>query len=190
MKTYLSNKSAVVSLQKKQEGDKKMKKLTHYLLAGFGLVFFVGVISLSSLQIGYSKTINPLVSDGIDLTTMEPFQQSVIVTLNPGQSGVNVSIEVPSGKLFVIEQVSASGSAPSDQRIDLSLLTHIAPDLTNRTHYLLSDRQIVTGITYYKTSQTVKIYADTPNVYARVSRSASPDTVTFRFTVSGYFVNK
>ena len=168
-----------------------MKKLQNYLLATIGFLFFVSVISLSFTQIGYgNKTVNQIASDGIDLTTMEPFQKSVVVTLNPGQSGVNVSIDVPEGKMFVIEQVSASGSAPSDQKIDLSLMTHIAPDLTNRTHYLLADRQTISATSHYKTSQMVKIYADTPYVYARVTRSISPDTVTFRFTMSGYFVNK
>ena len=168
-----------------------MKNLKHYLIAGLGLLFLVTVASLSLARIGYGgNPVKPVASGGVDLTTMEPFQQSIVVTLNAGQSGVNGSIDVPAGKLFVIEQVSASGSAPSDQRIDFSLMTHIAPDLTNRSHYLLSDKQTGSGVSYYKTSQTVKIYADTPYVYARISRSAAPDTVTFRFTVSGYFVNK
>ena len=128
--------------------------------------------------------------DGIDLTVMEPFQQAVTVTLAAGESGKNVGIDVPVGKLFVVEQVSASGSAPSDQRIDLLLMSHISPDLANRSHYLQADRQISGGIAYYKTSQIVKIYADTPSLIARVARSTSPDSVTFRFTVSGYFINK
>ena len=173
------------------KGDIEMKKLQHYSLATIGFLFFGAVISLSFTQIGYGNNATRLLaSDGIDLTMMEPFQKSVVVTLNPGQSGVNVSIDVPEGKLFVIEQVSATGSAPSDQKIDLSLMTHIAPDVTSRTHYLLADRQIISGTSHYKTSQMVKIYADTPYVYTRVTRSISPDTVTFRFTVSGYFVNK
>jgi len=168
-----------------------MKKLQCYLFKGTGLLFIVAAMSLSFAQTAFAKSpANSKISDGIDLTMMEPFQKAVVVTMNAGQSGVNVSIDIPPGKLFVIEQVSAYGSAPSDQKIDFSLMTHIAPDLTYRSHYLLADRQIISGVAHYKCSQMVKIYADTPNVYARVTRSEAPDTVTFRFTVSGYFVNK
>lgn len=166
-----------------------MRKLRHRLLATFGLLLFVGAITLSSAAISYGgSSINS--PNPVDLTTMEPYQESVIVTLNSGESGKNVSIDVPGGKLFVVEQISAYGSAPSDQRIDLSVMTHIAPDMTYRSHYLLADRQTINGTSHYKSSQTVKIYGDAPNIYARVARSAAPDSITFRFTVSGYFVNK
>jgi hypothetical protein len=168
-----------------------MKELKRCLLAGIGFLFLVGVVAFSSSLSGFgAKTAQAKSVDGVDLTVMEPFQAAVTVTLSAGESGKNVTIDVPSGKLFVVEQISASGSAPSDQRIELALLSHVAPDNLYRSHYLLAERQTISGTSYYKTSQMVKIYGDTPNVYARVSRSAAPDTVTFRFTVSGYFVNK
>ena len=168
-----------------------MRKLKNYIASGIGLILFVTVIALF-VQTGHggNPAANPNPSGGIDLTTMEPFQQEVTVTLNAGQSGQNVPINVPSGKLFVIEQVSAYGSAPSDQRINFSLLTHIAPDLSSRSHRLLFDKITTSGTSYYTVSQMVKIYADTPSAYARVSRSPAIDSVTFYFTVSGYFVDK
>jgi hypothetical protein len=39
-------------------------------------------------------------------------------------------------------------------------------------------------------SQHLRVYADTPHAYARVTRVPATGTVTFRFVVSGYFVNK
>ena len=129
-------------------------------------------------------------SDGIDLAVQEPYQKSATVTLSTGESGENVSIDVPSGKLFVIETVTVSGSAPSDQRISLGLMTHIAPDLVSRQHYLTAERQTINGETYHRATHALKIYADTPYVYVRAERSSAPDTVTFRFMVSGYLVTK
>jgi hypothetical protein len=122
-------------------------------------------------------------------TNVEAFQQKSTVTLNPGQGGVNVGIDIPAGKRLVIEQVSAYGSAASDQRITFSLLTQVLPDTISLTHYLLSDKVTSGTKNYYTVSQTVKIYADI-DVVTRVSRSAAPDTATFFFTVSGYLVNQ
>jgi hypothetical protein len=167
-----------------------MKKLKHYLLATVGFLFFVGALTLVVTRDGHGGSSPARQSDGIDLTVMEPYQESVTATLIAGESGKNVGIAVPAGKLFVVEQVSAYGSAPSDQRINLSVSSHIAPDLSNRSHYLLAERQTVNGTTYYRSFQTVKIYGDTPSITARVERSIATDSVTFRFTVSGYFVNK
>lgn len=168
-----------------------MKKLKQYLLATAGLLFFVTVISLAFTRTGHGGNQPARQSDGIDLTVMEPYQASATVTLSSGEIARNVGVEVPQGKLFVIEQISAYGSAPSDQRISLSLSSHIAPDSSNRSHYLLAERQTVNGTTYQRSFQTTKIYADTPSINLRVERNAaSADSVTFRFTVSGYFVNK
>jgi hypothetical protein len=129
-------------------------------------------------------------TDGINLAVQEPYQKSATVTLSTGESAENLSIDVPSGKLFVIETVTAYGSAPSDQRVSLSLSTHVAPDNSYRSHYLTAERQTVNGETYYRATHALKLYADVPNFNVRVERNASPDSVTFRFTVSGYLVTK
>lgn len=123
-------------------------------------------------------------------TAVEAFQQETTVKLNPGQSGVNVFVDIPAGKRLVIEQVSAYGSAASDQRITFSLLTQVDPDNTYLTHYLLADKVTSGTKNYYTVSQTVKIYADANSFTTRVSRSTAPDTATFFFTVSGYLVNQ
>ena len=128
--------------------------------------------------------------DGIDLAVQEPYQKGATVTLSPGEAGENVSIDVPSGKLFVVETVTAYGSAPFDQRISLSLATHIAPDNTYRSHYLTSERHTVSGETYHRATHSLKVYGDTPSINVRVDRNTAPDTVTFRFMVSGYLVTK
>jgi hypothetical protein len=123
-------------------------------------------------------------------TAVEAFQQKATVKLVAGESGVNVGIDIPVGKRLVIEQVSAYGSTASDQRISFSLMTHVAPDNTYLNYYLLSQKETSGTRNYYTVSQTVKIYADVPNFYVRVSRSAAPDTATFFYTVSGYLINQ
>lgn len=167
-----------------------MKFVRHATITIAAVLLTAGLAVLLITNISRTASAGPVERDGIDLLTQQPFQKNVTVTLTAGQAGVNVGIDVPTGKLYVIEQVSLNGSAPSDQIIEFSLMSHIAPDYTNRSHYLSSERQISNSVAYYRATHPVRIYADTPYVYARVSRSASPDTVTFRFTVSGYLIDK
>lgn len=168
-----------------------MKNLRKDFAVSLSVVITALVISMSiaGTGLGISASAVPM-SDGIDLNAQTPYQASTTITLGAGESGENVGIDVPVGKLFVIEHVSAYGSAPSDQRIDLSIATHISPDNTNRSHYLTTDRTTGNNRTYYRASQPMKVYGDTPSITTRVARSSSPDSVTFRFTVSGYLIDK
>jgi len=169
-----------------------MNKLKTYLLSGYGVLLLAGVIALLLPQNGYANVAGDYAwANNIDSRAIEPFQKSVTVTMTAGVAGTNVWIpDVPSGKLLVIEQVSAYGVAPWDQEINFSLMTRVVPNYSYISHYLLSNRLTKNSLTSHTVSQTVKIYADAPGFYARVSRSSSPDTVTFFFNVSGYLIDK
>jgi len=149
----------------------------------------VGITGTPTVQVGNSGT-NPVLTRDVDRPTAQPFQQEVMVTVNDGESGQNGFITVPAGKLFVVEHVSALGSAPADQTIDnAGVLTRILPDLTQRQHYLNITKQESAGINFYRVSQQVKLYGN-GSVGVRFSRFPAVGTVTFRFTVSGYFVDQ
>ena len=150
----------------------------------------VGITGTPTVQLDDSAT-NPVFVRDVDRPTAQPFQYEAIVTLGEGDGGQNTSIPVPSGKLLVIEQVSAAAFASADQRISFSILTHVAPDNAMRPHYLQSTKEeIGSGTNLYTVSQQTRIYADTPGAAARITRAGTTGTVTARFTVSGYFVNK
>jgi hypothetical protein len=90
----------------------------------------------------------------------------------------------------VIEHVSVLGSAPADQTIDnVGVLTRILPDLTQRQHYLNFTKEESAGINFYRFSQQGKLYGN-GQWRVRFSRFPANGTVTFRFTVSGYFVDQ
>ena len=148
----------------------------------------VGITGTPTVQVGNSETTPVFVRD-VDRPTDQPFQQEVVVTVNDGEGGQNGFITVPAGKLFVVEQVSALGTAPADQTIEnVAVLTRIVPDLTQRQHYLNITKQESANINFYRVSQQVKHYGN-GSVGVRFSRFPAVGTVTFRFTVSGYFVN-
>lgn len=153
----------------------------------------VGIAGTPTVQLDDSAT-NPVFVRDVDRPTAQPFQYEVEVTLEEGFGGQNAVIPVPVGKLLVIENVSAWGTAPADQRIQqFAILTHVAPDNVYRPHYLQFTKQdngYGTANEYTVSSQQLRLYADTPNAYARVTRVPADGTVTFRFVVSGYFVNK
>jgi hypothetical protein len=153
----------------------------------------VGITGTPTVEVG-NNSANPVLVRDVDRPTAQPFQYEATVTLEEGQSGQNTAILVPAGKLLVIENVSVWGTAPSDQRIQqFAILTHVAPDNVYRSHYLQFTKQdngYGTANEYTVSSQQLRLYADTPNAYARVSRASSTGTATFRFVVSGYFVNK
>jgi hypothetical protein len=134
---------------------------------------------------------NPLSIRDVDRPTAQPFQYEVDLTVGPGFGGQNAFVPVPAGKLLVIEHVSAFGYTPNDQEIDtFAILTHVAPDNTYRFHYLDFEKRSVGTQSTYTVSESLRLYADTPGATVRASRLGSTGSVTFKYTVSGYLVDK
>jgi len=149
----------------------------------------VGITGTPTVQVGNSESSPVLVRD-VDRPTSQPFQAEVQVTLGDGQGGQNGFISVPTGKLFVIEQVSAQGTTPAGQRARFSILTHVAPDLVSRTHLLQTSKENEGSNDFFMASQQVRIYADAPGPLLRATRDFTTGTASFTFVVSGYFVDK
>ena len=151
----------------------------------------VGIAGTPTVEVGNAAG-NPVLTRDVDRPTAQPFQYEAVLTIEDGIQGGNAAIPVPSGKLLVIENVSAFGTAPAEQRIQtFSINTHVAPDNVLRSHYLQFTKQDTGFNSYeYTVSQMIRIYADTPSASAYVFRATSSGTATFRFIISGYFVNK
>ncbi|CAN5262502.1 hypothetical protein BH20ACI2_BH20ACI2_25160 [soil metagenome] len=154
----------------------------------------VSIANSPTVTVGNSGS-NPVIIRDADRPTAQPFQYEIDVTLDPGFGGQNANIPIPVGKLAVIENVSVWGTAPSNQRIQqIGIMTHVAPDNVYRFHKLnFTKEDGGFSSKEYTASQMVRIYADTPGLYARVTRVApvgDDPAVTFTFVVSGYFVNK
>ena len=151
----------------------------------------VGIAGTPTVEVG-NEAGNPVLTRDVDRPTAQPFQFEAVVTIEDGFQGGNAGIPVPSGKLLVIENVSAFGLAPASQRIQsFSINTHVAPDNVLRSHYLQFTKQDTGFSSYeYTVSQMTRVYADTPSASAYVFRATSSGTATFRFVVSGYFVDK
>jgi hypothetical protein len=147
----------------------------------------VGIVGMPVVKIG-SDPENPIYVRDVD-GAKQPFQTEVEVTLEPGAGGQNAGIPIPVGKLMVIEQISASAFAPAGQKLLFSMLTHVAPDLTLRRNFLQTTHDTFGG-NFFMTSQSVRIYADTPSAAVRVDRDLTTNTVTATFVVSGYFIDK
>ncbi|MEQ1605434.1 MAG: hypothetical protein ABL999_11265 [Pyrinomonadaceae bacterium] len=151
-------------------------------------VWNVGLVGTPPVRVTNGET-NPVVIRDANYQAQQPYQAAVDLVIGPGQGGENAEIPVAPGKLFVIEHVSAFSS--TDQTLDtFALLTHIAPDNTLRTHYLNNDRRQLTTGGIYTVSESLKLYADAPGVVVRATRLGSTDSVTVRYTVSGYLIDK
>ena len=161
---------------------------THNVNASQQGTWNVGLVGTPPVRITNGET-NPVVIRDANFNAQTPYQASVDLVIGPGQGGENAEISVPPGKLFVIEHVSAFSS--TNQTLDtFALLTHIAPDNTYRTHYLNNDRRQLTTGGIYTVSESLKLYADAPGVLVRATRLGSTDSVTIRYTVSGYLMDK
>ena len=149
-------------------------------------VWNVGINGTPTVHVANS-TLGPILVRDVDRPTAQPFEQEVDVAMSDGQGGENAFFTIPSGKLLVIEQVSAFGTAPAGQRLSFSILSRVLPDLTQRPHHLSSVQDLQT---FYVQSQQVRIYADA-NVGVRINRgTANTGIATATFVVTGHLINK
>jgi len=150
----------------------------------------VGLTGSPTVQVGNALA-NPVLVRDVDRPTAQPFEQQVAVTIPDGGGGENAFFSIPSGKLLVIQQVSAIGTAPSGQKLHFSILSHVAPDFTQRIHWLSAEHEQGFPETFYVQSQQVQIYADASQGYVRIDRvGGNTGTASATFVVTGYLVNK
>lgn len=153
-------------------------------------VWNVGIAGTPTVEVGNAAA-NPVFVRDVNDKPQTPYQAEVEVNLAENQGGGNGFITVPAGKIFVVEQVSAIGFAPTGQILQFSVGTRILPDSIRREHYLQTTKEENDALTNkFTASQMVKIYAYVASVSVRVTRNLANDTAVGRFTVSGYFVDK
>jgi hypothetical protein len=157
------------------------------LIAGWAMMLSgVGKSSASFARMDDPVT---LVRD-VDGPTKEPFQTEVKMNIVSGLSLGSGFIDVPLGKLMVIEHVSVQGTAPAGQNIFPSIYTHVAPDLTLRKHIFPAKNQVFGANTFFLVSESLRLYSDGPSITVRIDRDTTTSTCSATFVVSGYFVDK
>jgi hypothetical protein len=117
-----------------------------------------------------------------------PFQQHVSVTAAIGAGGTFGTVSVPLGYRLVIEYVSASGSAPTGEKVMLSVQTTVNGDTA--TYYIPTQVQVsAEGRDTFIGNQMMKIYAESPQVYVQCLRVKPDGTfVQVSFNISGYLI--
>ncbi len=118
-------------------------------------------------------------------------------TIDPLPSGVatgQCAITVPANRIFVVEQVSAMGGAPTGQFVLYSLRVQTAGlNAPQGFLYPLPAPKLYSTATTdtFRVLQTAKLYADPGStVTALVFRTAGTGVSTnFAFTFSGYLMN-
>lgn len=156
----------------------------------------VNITNSPTVQVG-NGTSNPVMVRDVDRHAREPFQFEVAVAGSLGATIMSDPMPIPAGKIAVIENISAFGKAPPNQRLQIGVLTRLAPDTSYRFHRLnftaVKHPLVETAPTEYTVSQMVKIYCDSPEFFARVTRffeGGEDGPLTFNFVVSGYFVDE
>jgi hypothetical protein len=132
-----------------------------------------------------------------DTAARHPFQASVNVSTLGGANGT-AQITVPAGTRLVIEHVSAESRSPiTPAPLRFDVKTTVGG--STATHYLVSvaqgDQGFPIGITLYRVSQSVRLYADPPAVEVHLDvplggpPTPGPLPATGSVTVSGYLVD-
>ncbi len=151
----------------------------------------VSIAGTPTVQVGNAAA-DPVLTRDVDRATAQPFHEETVLVLPDGFGGENAFIAIPAGKVLVVEHVSAIGTAPNDQFIAFSLGTRLSPDTVRVPHYLNATRSGITGGLIYQLSQQGRFYHDVGTLSVRAERQSGPTAgeLTFRFTVSGYLVDK
>jgi len=173
-----------------------MKSLKQNFIVAVGFVCLI--VGLAMMLSGFGKSGESfarmedpvtLVRD-VDGPTKEPFQTEVKMNIVSGLSIGNGFIDVPLGKLMVIEHVSVQGTAPAGQNIFASIYNHVAPDMTLRKHIFPAKNQVFGANTYFLVSESLRLYSDGPSITVRIDRDTTTSACSAAFVVSGYFVDK
>ena len=154
----------------------------------------VNVASIPAVQVG-NTTANPVPVMNVGATSaLQPFQTDSNATQGPGSNVSTITLAtVPAGKTLVIEFVTATGQVPPGQHVELMEIISVAPPFGGASHQLLINPQpdAVIGDALFRSSQTVKIYAQSGStVQSILRRSSSTGNATFGVSISGYLVDE
>ena len=154
----------------------------------------VSISNTPTVQVGNtSANPVPVVNLGA-AAALQPFQTDTSATQGPGSNVSTITLAtVPTGKTLVIEFVTATGQVPPGQHVELMEIISVAPPFGGASHQLLINPQpdAVIGDALFRSSQTVKIYAQGGStVQSILRRSSSAGNATFGVSISGYLVDE
>ncbi len=122
----------------------------------------------------------------------QPFQAKVQIQTPPGLCCDNAFVDVPDGKLLVIEYVSAWGFANGNQTFQFEVGTMLSGDTVHTSHYIPVKQRIFDNNTNEIAGQEVKLYADAGagHVLLRMGHSDTQTAATVWMTISGHLVDR
>jgi hypothetical protein len=184
------------STDKMKRENRNMKSVKQNFIVAIAFVSLIAGWAMMLSGVGKSRESFARMEDPVTLVrdvdgpTKQPFQTEVKVTVAAGLTSNTGSIDVPVGKLMVIEHISVQGTAPAGQNVFASITNHVAPDLTLRKHIFPAKNQVFGTSNYFLVSESLRLYADAPGIGVRIDRDASTSIASAAFVVSGYFVDK
>lgn len=138
-------------------------------------------------------TSSPLLVRDVDNPARQPFRKSVFVSLPDGTTfaAVNPGISPPTGKVLVIEAISANGNVPSGQKYACSLnITNQFAEVVFDLDLTLTLQGTFGPVDTFQGNTTTRLYLDTSdNVAFDVFRTAGTGAAGMRVSFSGYFVD-
>ena len=122
---------------------------------------------------------------------LQPFQERVEFTLEPGVGAWAGFVAVPAGKRLVIEYISGQAFLPIGQKATFSVLLSLQGQATDTWHFLESSSVgTIGGEDCFQCGRPVRLYADAEtSVTLRTDRDVAVGTGISRMTLSGYLIN-
>jgi len=151
----------------------------------------VSVSSLPSLTLAAGSSVqvgNTVAVRDTDNPARHPFEADVDVAILDTFGGNNATLAtVPSGKVLVVEHLSAVAFLPPGQKFSAGVNIDFV-----RTHHLVSTaRGAFGGNELFEISQPIRLYVGPgSSLNVRVDRDTGSGAGQARFTVSGYLVDQ
>jgi len=124
----------------------------------------------------------------------QAFQRRLTLTIDPGSTQSQVSLDVPTGKRLVIEHASARVQGPTGQKYISYIHTGVYTNGSGAgIHWLvLSYQGTFSGIDVFTAAQPMRVYAEptTPPVIFLVTRTDTTGNTFGEATISGYLVDQ
>ena len=144
----------------------------------------LALVALAGPRRALADAVSAVVMRDADLPARQPFQTTVIVSLNNFR---NQPVAIPAGKRLVMEYVTIAGGACCSSTQPLILLNASLGGATATTFYLQPVQSDVAQNQFYK-SELMKIYADQLSVGFGWS-GYNPSQLTANVAISGHLID-
>jgi len=144
----------------------------------------VALVSLAGPRRAFADAVSAVLMRDADLPARQPFQATVIVSLNNFR---NQPVKIPDGKRLVLEYVTIAGETCCGSSQPLILLNASLGGGTATTFYLQPVQSDVAQNQFYK-SEMMKVYADQLSVGFGWSGN-SPSQLVSNVALSGHLID-